>query len=267
MALPLRFRLFFSVLCAALTVLAGSPGALRAEGKSVDLVPFQLEGKETRQTTIDLAGLSRCMFGDMDALLLELKTAQGTLGVQLSVERIGGGAAEVYFGEALEKMSAPDIMGSYRLKLPPTLKPKVYGVFLCTITQDKADQAPCSAQLLKTSDELFAPYRVDTGSARPDVASYKPTPYVEPKDLKPTVFYAQFFVVDGKGAYRLSNTKSSSLEKSLIAAGFTRAELGGILSEIKRFTDRLNSLPLEAVESRLQMPMPYYDQARCLGAR
>lgn len=256
---------FLTLLITTVSILL--PSSSSAAPAQTNLQPFAIEGAGAEQhlTTIDLVGLQRCMFGDLDALLLELKTANGSLGLQLSVESVGLDAREIYYGTALEKRTSEEYFGSYQLTLPRTSTPKVYGVFLCSIDEQNAEQAPCSAQMLKNAEDLFAPYRADTSNAASDQPLRKVTPYASPKELKPTIFYAQFFLRNSAGAAILADSNSPALLKTLTTFGIARKEAEKSVTQIKRFSDALNSLPLAAVEKHLQIQMPYYSETKCLG--
>lgn len=242
--------------------------ALAAPGSQEELRPFFIdgEGKAKHQTTIDLVGLSRCMFGDMDSLILALQSAEGALGMQLSVEAMGS-ATETYYGLALENKTSPDNMGSYQLTLPKTLSPKLYGVFLCTIDEARAGQSPCSAQALKTADQLAAPYRADMERTATGAPQIKPKlkQDSQPDKLWPTIFYAQFFVANKEGASILTNVNSPALAKTLSSFGFPKSNIPKLTEAIKRYNGTISSLPLDYVDGRLQMQMPYYNQEKCMG--
>lgn len=240
--------------------LCGSVGAVPQSRELSDVVA----GKNGA-VTIDLVGLQRCMFGDLDALLLDLRAAHGALSLQMTVESIGSDSKEIYYGLPRETKTAETNLGSYDLTLPASSSAKIYGVFLCSIDERHAGSSPCSEQMLKSPEEILRPYRVDSGAFLSKDPVAHEAVYSSPKSVAPTLYYSQFFVRKGGVISVLENSNSVNLGQILADFGIAKGSVPEIANVVKRYSGILNSLPLVAQDGRLQIQLPFFSQKKCLG--
>jgi hypothetical protein len=157
-----------------------------------ELVAFNDSAQE-RLLQFDLASQARCMFGDLDVILLDMKYARGALRLQLTVEALGGAAEEVYYGRPLEQKTARDNLGTYEVKLPGSSQPRLCGVFVCSVNEAQAGRVPCSRHKLLTFDEMMTPYKADSSGLKPG-STAQSKPFYGPKAVEPKTYFAQFFV-------------------------------------------------------------------------
>ena len=210
---------------------------------------------------IDLQPEQRCFFGDFDVIVRDLAHAQGVLGLQLTVEPLGSADGAAFFGRALDTMTSDQNVGTYEVKIPTPKRPGLYGVFLCSGTNDQLGVVPCSRQPLRSFDEMSKPYKVDSSGLAPGAPPGEP--YTAPTKVDEKVFFMQPFVIGPQSVALLSNPASPESKRVLQEAGIGDAELTRGLAEIAKFGEKLGSLPLRPEADRMQMVVPHYSHQKC----
>lgn len=220
------------------------------------------ESKGAQVVQFDLMRSARCFFGDLDLIMNDLQTADGNLGLQLTVETVGGSEQGVYFAEALKDMNPKSNLGTYEVTLPKMGKGHVYGVFLCSVRESEAGKVPCSKQLSQPFNVAFAPYRVDSSSLKGEGPS---SPYTPPAQVAPKLYFAQYFVDSGGALALISNVDSANLATSLAGRGMPKGETEEIARAIRGYSETLGSNPLQWSDERLRILLPFFSEKKCNG--
>jgi hypothetical protein len=200
----------------------------------------------------DLLPSERCNFGDLDAILNDLRSGDDQLRLQLSVESIGAKAPTIVFGSPLEKRVSESNLGTYEVRLPTPQESTTYGVFLCTVKAEQLNKAPCSSQTLLPFDEMMKPYTVA-----------KVQPYASSTEISPKVYFAQFITGNGLSFSALRADGHAVEGGDLERSGISKDDAGRILPTITKFSTTLGSLPLESSEGRVQLVLPFFSDKKC----
>ena len=215
-------------------------------------LPFTSSGEKERVIMFDLLPSERCNFGDLDAILNDLRNGDDQLRLQLSVEAIGAKVPTVIFGAPLEKKVSEKNLGTYQVRLPTPTEGTMYGVFLCTVKADQLSKAPCSSQTLLPFDEVMKSYTVTKGQA-----------YVGSTETKPKVYFAQFMTGNGASFSALRAAGGVVEGSDLERVGISKGTMEETLPIIKKFSSALGSLPLETAEERVQLVLPFFSDKKC----
>lgn len=221
------------------------------------------ESASERVFQIDLQPLARCSFGDYDVILNDLQHAQGKLGLQLTMEQLSGDTKRVFYGEPREKKTADSNVGTYEVTIPSADLSGMYGIFLCSVTEEEAGRVPCSQQPLLSFDAMFGPYKVDSSGLNGGAASSKP--FQAPSNASAKLYFAQFVAVNGRSLAIFLDSPSTNSTEQLAGFGVAREQVSALVDKAKPFSDTLGSLPLTADDQRLQMVVPYFSNKKCNG--
>lgn len=239
--------------------------ASRAEDSTAGLLtnfaPVRASPSE-RVVQFDLMRSARCFFGDLDLIMNDLQTADGNVGLQLTVETVGGSEPGVYFADAMQNMNPKSNLGTYEVTLPRRKGGRVYGVFLCSVKESEAGKVPCSKQSLQSFDAAFAPYRVDSSSLKAGGAS---SPYTPPAEVAPKLYFAQFFVDDGRSLSLITNVDSPKLTAALQTSGIATGDSKESAGLIRRYSQTLGSSPLQWSDERVRISLPFFSETKCNG--
>jgi hypothetical protein len=249
---------------AYLFVMLSTPiAACRAEPSSAlkQLLAFNDTAKE-RIVRFDLAVQARCMIGDLEAILLDMKYAGGGLRLQLTVEALGAPSEEAYYGRPLEQKTASDNLGTYEVQLPGSAQPRFYGVFLCSVNEEQFRRVPCSKHKLLTFDEIIGPYKADTRGLQPGYTGVT-DPFHAPKTVVPKTYFAQFLIAGSSSLETFDDVSSPLTEQSFARFGIPTGEGSKGIALAKPFSTALRSLPLTAKDSRIQLTIPFFSQEKC----
>jgi len=217
-----------------------------------------ISGSE-RTLMFDLLPSERCNFGDLDAVLNDLRNGGDEMRLQLSVEAVGGATPKVFFGNPLEKKLSEKNMGTYRVAIPSPTEPTVYGVFLCTVKADALSKEPCSKQNLISFEEMSSPYRVSTVG----LTGGKGEPYGGPQTVEPKVYFAQFLIGNATGFSTIGADTVQGGGAALESLGVSKTSADSAWPIMQKFSSTLGSLPLETAEERLQLVLPYFSDKKC----
>lgn len=256
-------RAWRSVSVIVLSLMCTTGGSAEAESPKI-LSAFypERESANERMVQVDVMRSARCFFGDLDLVMNDLEAADGTLGLQLTVEAIGTAQPEVYFAEPLEHKHPGSNLGTYEVALPKKKGARIYGVFLCSVREFEAGKNPCSQQLLQTFDTSFAPYRVDSGSLKGEGGNRAYTP---PTSVLPKVYFAQYFVDTGSSLSLITDAESPKLRTALLSSGIGKGEVEKDTRTIRRYAEALGSNPLQWNNKRLQIHLPFFSETKCNG--
>jgi hypothetical protein len=226
-------------------------------------VPLRQGADASRVVLVDISPSEVCHFGDLDLVLNDLGHSQGKLRLQLSVEELGKKDGIVVYGEPLEKKFEGENMGSYNVRLPAGGEPKVFGVFLCSVTPEELAKVPCSTKRLLSFAEMFEPYRVDVKPLMDGKS--ESAPYISPTEVESKIYFSQFLIDNGKRIVALKDSASKDGEGVLRQLGMSEATSTQALPLIQKFSSTLGSLPFGLEADRLQMVLPYFSDKKCNG--
>jgi hypothetical protein len=216
---------------------------------------------QERTVQFDLLGVERCMFGDLDLILLDFRHAQEQLRLQLTVESLGGTENEVFYGTPLEKKTSKANLGTFEVQLPVSNEGKMYGVYLCSVAPEKLGKEPCSKQGFKTFQAMMAGYKLDTGE--PANSSRALRPYSSPSVIEPKNYYAHVLVSTPTSLAVIDDSTSPENEALLVNFGVSEQRVSSALASLNGLAKTLGSLPFEASDNRLQIPLPYFGSKKC----
>ena len=218
---------------------------------------------QERTVQFDLLGVERCMFGDLDLVLLDFRHSQDKLRLQLTVESLDGNGKEIFYGTPLEQKTSKTNLGTFEVRLPVAEKGKMYGVFLCSVAAEKWGEEPCSAQPFQKFQSMMANYKPDMGDPKDPSRALKP--YSFSAEVKPKNYYAHILVSTPSSLAVIENSTSPNNESLLHDFGLDKDTVTSGLSSLSNLTSTVASLPLESANSRLQIPLPYYSSQKCGG--
>jgi len=215
---------------------------------------------------IDLVADSKCMFGDLDVLLLNLTDSKGELALQLNLESLPLGSEEVYFGVPLKKeVGQKTNLGSFLVSLPSEAKSDVFFASLCTVSIEDSNKKRCSEQNLVSINESSLKFRVKSAD-KLNSSSY----LIEESTSVPTpkIFYGQMLFLNSENVSKVTEGVISidQLKNSLGSSKVTSIELEKIYADFKRFDNVIQSQPLRTNANRIELPLAFYDSKRCNGS-
>ena len=254
-----------SAVRAGIVVCALSAYAAAASAQSVDagLQTMQLEKSgDGYLLNLALQPEARCMFGDLDAISLDLNEQGGTADLQATAEVLGASADQIFYG-------TPN-GGSYTVSIPDFRRPTVLGLFLCSAAKQGA-RGPCSRKKLLTYRQMLAPYTLDMSLAGSDGRYFGTVPAqaVNPNSIKNRIYFFRFAIVEGGKLEFPGKAMSETSYDTLIAALQSRdadiINAGALRETLQRFGGTLGSEPLVSSGRALQFTLPYYSAKKCAG--
>lgn len=250
--------------------------SVMAQDKIADLIssiPVSDGAFETR-----VSFKSGCVFGDADALSLDLELARlGQVNhladrskldpkVVVSLEPITDSAVGSDTVPAAQAMSpeAPSVDDiKIALKVPDTHgRMEIFGLYVCIAhTNDGAKS--CRNKIISPFSEIFKNHQVLVNS---DTGEENAPPPVRSIDER--LYFARPVMVQDGNAYFLSRglTKDDyePLMQYLVQKGMSPEPADKALSELKRLGS-LGSLALEKTDGGIAIPLPFYKADKCIA--
>lgn len=243
--------------------------ALAVEETPVTTIKSRTVSEGTHSIRIELQSLSRCMFGDLDTLLLDLQG--GALALQLTLESIGSNRREVIYGLATAEKGTQNFLGSYELTLPQRTIPKLYGLFLCTIPKEKLGKQSCTSQRLLDPNEAAKEFRVSSESVIANDGSLRPAPLHAASGTtnRGKIHYFNFMIVGPAEVGFASNAMHAdgytAVTSYLSAIHAPVEDPQELVAELRNYGETLGSIPFAEGVQTLVVKLPFYDTARCMG--
>ena len=230
-----------------------------------------IEGDSSKQSlTFQLSSIKRCMFGDLDALMLDIQRADHSSELQLTVEKMPLDYSSAFYGVGSKERATVAALGSYQVEIPKEDSPQIYGVFLCSVPADRSSPQSCSMQHVVGINDMLAPYRVDSSKAMSEDGTLQPSPLTANRKYKGMYknYYFKFLLVEGNTVTALSDALNAEQYSQLHR--FLSSKVGSKMADkaianIKRYGETLGSLPLQIRGSNFQIRLPYYSRKKCLG--
>lgn len=228
-------------------------------------------GKSHALLKFELKALKRCVFGDLDALLLDIKRSDNSAELQLSIEPIPLTEQTALYAVANLDKRTKNSLGSFEVELPVTTEPQLYGVYLCSVPRSRRYPTPCSSQNLVDINDMLLPYRVDSSKAISPDGTLKAAPLTNHRKSKGLykIYYFRFLLASKNRISVLSEALNDEgyiqLSKYLSTLLASPSETTKAVEEIKRYSKVLGSIPLKPNDGALQIPLPYYSRKKCLG--
>ena len=225
---------------------------------------------EDSDITINVNGISKCFFGDLDALLLDLSNGHNSLSLQLTVEALPLSKNRTYYGKPMSftNISQNGLIGSYKLTIPKKDRSNVFMIFLCGVSNSNMMQEPCSRQGAIDINDSLIKYRVSPNTFPPSTQTPS-NPINLPLD-KATVFPRTYFSQVLFRTATFFTIQKSTLDetnfKDLLAPlGTSNKEILELHKDYLKFSKTLNSLPIKVLDKTITIELPYFDTTRCAG--
>ena len=206
---------------------------------------------------------ARCVFGDQDAMALEMH--------RMARERANPAATEILFTiepivrssfrPVVESLSLGEVDPKRSFVLPQSPDRTLAGVFICMAEGRKGEARACRDKKVVTYDRVFNNYRVDID---PKTGSVHKRPSSGPVEDK--VYFFRYLILQDDLVYFSPQPMTDARYKALASLLASKAPGDGKeaeeLAAIKALNE-LRSLPLQKDGDQLIVTLPFYDQAKC----
>ena len=224
---------------------------------------------KTQLLKVSLNLTSRCSFGDMDLIGLDLLESVGRTGLQLTVETLDQDKPEVFYGDRVLEVVDGSRLTSFEVELPKSASSRLLGVFLCSVDLSSEERKGCGQMERREFSKMIARYKVDIrNSIKPDgtlgvglIERQKPGHQYE------NVYFFKPFVLDG------SQISFSTVPMNEVRYGKFYSEVDSKLKEekdldqkkktLEGWSSTLKSEPLFADSGSLGIVLPYLDNKKC----
>lgn len=242
---------------------------LGSEQKSVTIVPPKLQtfnGNgvlhspvliKDNKLTVNVGSESVCHWGDLDLLKLELE---------------GRDSKELLFtfepltikpeseGFLLKKTSIDELRNgtSFTVSLPTVTGPGVWGLFLCT----GSEESLCSSKPIADVQSLF-----ESHFPAVDPSSFEASEY--PENTPDRVYFYNVLAFRGEvftGLTRAGLTdKSDELEGTLSKFGVSKSSVETVSAQIRELHNNLGSYPAKVSDGSVYINLPHASEKECSG--
>ena len=215
-----------------------------------------------RELKVRLQPSESCVFGDIDAILLETRWG-GTDGkLLLSLEPLSGDPAKAV--PAVLEVPISVLLstgGEFTLAVPEQKEPGIYGLFIC---RDSTGARSCRDKEVDEYGNIFGRYAMDV---KPGGNLNPLAPESERKKPVPDRNYFFKAVLVEQTAIAFS-TKQSSDERALLMAQYLKTLNGGKdyspdLKREREINKILASLPLQRKADVVEIRLPRIDPDKC----
>ena len=207
---------------------------------------------------------ARCVFGDQDAMALDMQT--------MAKERANPAATELLltieplvpssFQPVVASVSLGEVEPTRSFVLPRTPDRTLAGVFICMAERRQGGTRACRDKKVVPYDRVFNNYRVDID---PKTGVHHKRPSSGPVEDK--VYFFRYLVLQDDLVYFSSQPMSDARYGAL--ASFLAPKVPGngkgteeLIGAVKALNE-LQSLPLKKDGGQLIVTLPFYDKAKC----
>ena len=250
---------FLSFTAAACWLLLSSHSAL-AQSEPGILQPLPPPAQELDQKApFIIKAVNRCIFGDMDAMVLDVMWSRKDGRMLLTLEPLDAGG-QSSGGQPFEPVvrdigEAPGVRESgfrFEMNLPQLDKPTVMGLFIC---KDTVEANRCANKELMPINKILGLYKIDRGKEPNYQASDK-------------IYFFKFLVVaEGKVYFpsiTITNSRAEELEKALVGLGFSGSAALAASKQIRKYDQTLGSTNLHLTnDGALEIALPKFSKEKC----
>lgn len=218
---------------------------------------------------IRMESASKCFFGDLDLILLDMQAGQKKLKLQLSVEPLPLGSGKAYYGDLKDPVDTTNrsSIGSFEVAIPSSEISSAFLVLLCSADDDQKNPKPCSTKTLIKPNDASIPYR---GKINDLSSSSLSLLNPRPKGMLPDhkIYFSQLILSDNKTLKSTDRVlDSDSLENLLTPLGVEFSQTKKIYSDYEKYQSTLDSFPLQINQKDFSIILPYFDSDKCLKPR
>ena len=216
---------------------------------------------------------SRCMFGDLDAIMLDMRRNAGKSSLQLSLEPLQSKSYSIIVGTPPSKRGTGTEIGTFSVSVPNQEKPVVMGLFLCSVDIDSTYTQACRNQQLVSINHILRPHHVDVRKAIGADGVLRKAPPVQKRPSaagNKSYFFRTVILEQGKllvPTAEMNEDTYKALASYLKSKGADVSNYEQLLADIKNFGETLGSIPLKTGSDFVELILPYYDQKKCVGKK
>lgn len=228
---------------------------------------------KSQKLEIDVVPEARCTLGDLDAMLLDFRRAQGKIRLQVSLEPLVAAASEGAYSDSPVEKSGRGVLGKFSLNVPYYERPVLMGLFLCSAFID--DNLPntklCSDKALLSFNEIMKPHRVDPSKIIGPKGKAQPAPMMSRTTQAPRskIYFFRFLILVRDHilvpSVPMNSERYASLMSYLASLDADVTDYDALKAEVEKFATKTTSTPLKVKSNHLEIILPYYSRKKCMG--
>ena len=244
-------RLAITSACTAFLLSTTSPSYAETRPRLLQEYGAKTDVEGLKTIAFNIRAMSRCIFGDLEAIALDFYHSKVESKMLLSLEPLLVDQQN-YPRRVKDVSKVPGLLaGGHREEfgIPEPGKPLVLGVFLC---MDSNNTGSCLQKEVRPINTVIADYRVGQKREGP------------PRDK---IYFFKFLILaQGKVYFSpkpLNKNLYPELQQKLVELGFDEQAAAASTAAIVRFNSELGSIDFKEVNNVLQLSLPKFDKKRC----